>query len=194
VSSGGHFSPAKARNSRPPVKSHWDENDGRAPDTADWLDRLDPHVSQVPLLGSVLTEADSALCKRLLQSYQWLAPNSCFFDHTMELWFRAYCSWPPAQQKKFLTSIPTQSALAGIFYHFDRRLKWINDPSSTTINGLRELGLGQGTLRHLIFHKWKLYNHSSDYGCAITWTHHAVLVRFLSHLCNVLYGFNLNIL
>jgi hypothetical protein len=67
VSSGGHFSPAEARNSRPPVKSHWDENDGHAPDTADWLDRLDPHVSQVPVLGSGLTEADLALHKHFVK-------------------------------------------------------------------------------------------------------------------------------
>ncbi|KAJ7599419.1 hypothetical protein C8J56DRAFT_1040299 [Mycena floridula] len=28
--------------------------------------------------------------KRLLRSYAWQAPNSCFFDTGLELWFRAY--------------------------------------------------------------------------------------------------------
>lgn len=119
--------------------------------------------------------------RHLLMSYPWDAPNSCFFDNGLELWFRVFSSWSLEARSEFLLSVPTSSALATMFHHFDRRLKAIEDPATTKLTMERELGLGQSLVRHLIFDRWDLYETDSAYGCAVTWMQRAVTVSILIH-------------
>jgi hypothetical protein len=139
------------------------ENDGRPPDTADALLDLTHNFSPTSHT-------------RLLQSYSWQSPNSCFFDNGLELWFRAFALWPGPTQAHFLGLLPHNSVLATIFYHFTRRLKWISDANGTDREGHQILGLAQSLVAHAIFVKWVLYPSHKDYGCAITWLHHAIHV------------------
>lgn len=79
----------------------------------------------------------------------------------------------------FLSKVPTSSALATIFYHFDRRLKCVKNPETFLLK--RELSLGQGLVRHLIFRRWGLYETDSAYGCPVTWMQRAIDVSIFVH-------------
>ncbi|KAJ7702772.1 hypothetical protein B0H17DRAFT_1127713 [Mycena rosella] len=175
----GHFNAREVRNRRPQKPPVWEENDGRAPDTVATLAAVD---ALTDIVGSsppseppqIPPPAVIAYPPRLLKSYQWDAPNSCFFDTGLELWFRSFARWPQIEQAVFLAVLPPNSALATIFRHFERRLKWIATSSAADIKGVRELSLAQSNVRHAIFNRWKLYKHKDDYGCATTWLHHAI--------------------
>lgn len=132
-------------------------------------------------LGPTPTPTPTPLLKpagRQLQSYPWLAPNSCFFDNGLELWYRAFQLWMPKLRTEFFGSLNPNSALASIFYHFRRRAKWEADSSQTDVDGLRELEICQAVLKNYIFHKWQLYE-PGTFGCATTWIHHAIKVSHL---------------
>lgn len=163
----GHYDPAPPRSYRAPAKKIWEANDGRAPDTEAAL-----NPRQVPVFNPLTVN------KNLLLSYKWQSPNSCFVDNGLEIWFRAYCTWPTETKAAFLASVPINSFLSTLFYHFDRRFKQIFDHSADkSIKALqRNLSLMQTITLHSVFEKWKLYADKNEYGCAKTWLTHAVLV------------------
>lgn len=121
---------------------------------------------------------DAAGHKRLLQSYPWLEPNSCFFDNGLEHWFRIWLLWDQNTRKMFLKQLPSDSILAAIFYHYERRREWIYGYSGNQSMraGLNELELAQRVVRHAIFSKWQLYGRPGEYGCCRTWLTHAITV------------------
>ncbi|KAF8160548.1 hypothetical protein K438DRAFT_1985650 [Mycena galopus ATCC 62051] len=170
----GHFDAGNPRNRRPAKPPVFEENDGRAPDT----------IAALTAAGSTVSHAMSSFPpppyttvsypRQVLQSYKWDSPNSCFFDNGMEIWFRAFSRWSNEERAAFLSSLPSESALADFFYHFQRRLRWVASPSPADIGGARELGLGQAKARYAIFTRWKLYTNPDSYGCATTWMHHAI--------------------
>ncbi|KAJ7216099.1 hypothetical protein GGX14DRAFT_607331 [Mycena pura] len=172
----GHFNAGQVRNRRPAKPQTYEENDGRAPDTVAALAAAAAatptgNPTPQPPTGTQPppTTPTIAYTPKLLKSYRWDPPNFCFFDTGLELWFRAFSRWSDEEQAEFLNSLPSESALACFFYHFQRRRKWIMEASSTNIQGVRELSLGQGNARHRIFNQWKLYRN-----CASTWLHHAI--------------------
>ncbi|KAF8217308.1 hypothetical protein K438DRAFT_2082802 [Mycena galopus ATCC 62051] len=158
----GHFNAVTPRTYRPPRPQEWEPNDGRAPDTVAALDLLTPGTHQ----GH----------KRLLQSYPWQQPNSCFFDNGLEHWFRIWLLWDQSTRKMFLKQLPSDSILAAIFYHYERRREWIYGYSGNQSMraGLNELELAQRVVRHAIFSKWQLYGRPDEYGCCRTWLTHAI--------------------
>ncbi|KAJ7621668.1 hypothetical protein B0H17DRAFT_1151812 [Mycena rosella] len=119
----GHFKAREVRNRRPKKPPVWEENDGRAPDTVAALaaaDGLTDIVGSPPPSAppQIPPPAAVAYPPRLLKSYQWDAPNSCFFATGLELWFRSFARWPQTDQAAFLAVLPLNSALATIFRHF----------------------------------------------------------------------------
>ncbi|KAL4256927.1 hypothetical protein AB1N83_010648 [Pleurotus pulmonarius] len=167
---GGHFlPPTDIRNARRVGFKKYDVNDGRPPDTTDAL--LSKHDPGLPPATPLRPQTPGA---RLWQSFTWNGHNSCFYDVGAELMFRAYSLWDPATQQTFRNLLPSNSALAHIFFGYQRRLSWISDSKKTDVDGTRMLEMMQTWLHHAIFTKWKLYASPSDFGCAKTWIHHAV--------------------
>ncbi|KAF9476157.1 hypothetical protein BDN70DRAFT_935258 [Pholiota conissans] len=156
----GHFDPAPPRAYRPPTKPKYEVNDGRAPDT-------EAALTPAPNFD---TATDN---KNLLLAYQWQKPNSCFVDNGLEIWFRAYLSWPGNLRTTFLASIPSKSFLSSLFHHYERRLKHLTEGASVTAHQ-QNLGLMQTITLDRVFEKWKLYPNKTDFGCAKTWISHAL--------------------
>ncbi|KAJ7431676.1 hypothetical protein FB451DRAFT_1381426 [Mycena latifolia] len=177
----GHFNAVPPRSYRPPRVPQWAANDGRAPDTAGALEALQGSHSESAMQGDASDLAGLQLLdlesqQRLLQSYPWSQPNSCFFDNGLELWFRIWLLWDEDTRAAFKAQLPSQTLLSSIFYHCERRRRWVYGLShdSTMIAGLNELGLGQGVVRATIFKKWGLYADENEYGCAKTWMGRAI--------------------
>lgn len=163
----GHFSPTKPRNHRVTKKPDWEENDGRAPDTADRLKKINPNFPKLPAVHAT-SPLDQAKRGKQLSSYPWDAPNSCFFDTGMELWFRCYSLWSTAAREDFLRTLTPNSALATVFHHFSRRLKCIEDPKKLQTQLQQELSFGQTLTRNLIFEKFELHT-PGEYACPTSW-------------------------
>lgn len=191
------------RGYRPPPHREYGPNDGKPPEKADELAKAKAieiarmQSAQEPDLGAVgpMPGTDAAASapphvdkdfeRRLLSSYAWDPPNSCFFDTGLEVWFRVYCCWPLAVRDSFLQAIPANDALSSIFHHFQRRLRWIEGRGEAAASsvGKRELQLVQATARHLIFDKWKILP-TGAYGCAFTWMVQAIRVKAVHvHFC-----------
>ncbi|KAJ7179791.1 hypothetical protein C8R46DRAFT_887044 [Mycena filopes] len=173
----GQFNAGEVRDRRRLRPRTYDENDGRAPDTVTALAAADTLVTaaiDARAHGSTSTTASESLPPHSLHSYTWEAPNSCFFDNSLELWFRAFSKWSATEQTEFLAMLPHDSPLADIFFHFQRRLKWITKTPAVRLEGIRELSLGQGKTRHAIFHRLEVYNDPTAYGSATKWMKSAV--------------------
>ncbi|KAK7012998.1 hypothetical protein R3P38DRAFT_3581609 [Favolaschia claudopus] len=172
---GGHFDATEPRNSRPTKPRGFQFNDGRAPDTIEALAAAENKREDVEIIVSNPT-IDFPLIR--LKSYPWDAPNSCFFDNGMEMWYQAFLRWPGPEREKFLLQLPSVSALSCFFYHFQRRIKYLTNQKLTEAERQRhldqELGLGQAKARQFIFNHWKLYSDPNSYGCATTWMYHAI--------------------
>ena len=110
-----------------------------------------------------------------LQSYRWRDGHSCFYDNSLEVWFRAYSCWPPAVRASFQEAVPHESFLSTIFHHFDRRLKCMHKLTDK-VTMARELELMQVLTSNWVYDKRKLYKRN-EYGCSMTWLLHAVQVR-----------------
>lgn len=186
------------------------ENDGRAPDTVDALKaaekdtqkqlrRKQPHKQNVKSKKSKVESVVSAqtftstdgLFKpgneaptgRQLASYRWDA-NSCYVDVGLELLFRAFVLWRPDVREQFLQLLGTKdSLLASIYFHYQKRLKWILDGLETGLEqqqidreALSMFELGRGVVRNMINNVWKLYPKPDSEGCAVTWMNLAVWV------------------
>jgi len=158
----GHYDPAPPRQYKRPPQKGCDPNDGHAPDT-------DMALHSQGIQDAVTRNSSH------LQSYQWHI-NSCFFDHSLEAWFRAFSCWPQDVKQSFSKLLPPDdSLLSAIFRHFNRRLKAIHNPTDKTTFS-RELELIQALVRDCIFQCWKLYAHPNAHGCAMTWLAHAIQV------------------
>jgi hypothetical protein len=167
----GHFNAGAVRNRRPPRPRVYEENDSRAPDTVAAL----AAAAAVEALGATVPSNVSAAAQavsqtlsvpyspRMLQSFRWDSPNSCFFDNPLEIWFRAFARWSEPERLDFLASIPLSSALTKFFYIFQRRLVWISGGSQVDLHGIRDLSLCQSHARMLIFDQWKLYDDPYGY-------------------------------
>lgn len=156
-----------------------DANDGHPPDTTEALENYDRenHGSM-----AVVATVDQAPPSHQMQSYSWTGGNSCFSDVGMALWFACYEQWNEPTRKQFLKLLPTDSAMAAMFYHFQRRLELVrntNNPSSAKYQQVSrdlrvELELGQTVARHWIFSRLKIYSNSKAYGCAVGWLERVV--------------------
>ncbi|KAJ7191825.1 hypothetical protein B0H12DRAFT_1082759 [Mycena haematopus] len=128
-----------------------EENDGRAPDTLAALAAaaaaeaasLPPALAPPALRSDLVPEYSP----RMLQSFRWDEPNSCFFDTPLEIWFRAFSRWSEPERRDFLSKLPSSSALANFFYNFQRRLRWISEGVEVDIHGIRDLSLCQSHAR-----------------------------------------------
>ncbi|KAJ7768047.1 hypothetical protein B0H14DRAFT_3895019 [Mycena olivaceomarginata] len=172
----GHFNAGNARNRRPQKAPVYAENDGRAPDTVAALAAAAAaEANAVPALPVPAPHLDLATqySPRLLQSFRWDSPNSCFVDTPLELWFRAFALWSATERVDFLKSLPSHSALAKFFYIFQRRLLWIESSSSDFASNY-DFSLCQSQARLMIFDRWKLYKSRDMYGNATSWLHHAI--------------------
>ncbi|KAK7051728.1 hypothetical protein R3P38DRAFT_3255060 [Favolaschia claudopus] len=172
---GGHFDATEPRNSRPTKPRVFQFNDGRAPDTIEALAAAENKQEDVEIIVSNPT-IDFPLIR--LKSYPWDAPNSCFFDNGMEMWYQAFVRWQTLEREEFLLRLPSTSALSCFFYHFHRRIKYLTNRKLTEaqreLHINQELGLGQAKARQFIFNRWMLYSDPASYGCATTWMHHAI--------------------
>ncbi|KAF8063194.1 hypothetical protein FPV67DRAFT_232338 [Lyophyllum atratum] len=112
--------------------------------------------------------------KHSLQSYAWSSPNSCFFDHGQEPFYRAFLLWPPSLRASIKNSVIDIAFLSSMIEHFELRLSKV---SGRGLLYMRELERAQASLRDHIFNKWKLHNHDTD-GAADYWIHHAITVSF----------------
>lgn len=162
----GHYNPSLPRTYRPPSKPVWEVNDVHAPDTLAALNA--PHKS-----GTL--DAASPNENHLL-SYEWRSPNSCFIDNALEIWFRSYSSWPKDSKAAFLSTVPKNTFLSSLFYHYDRRFKQMYQ-DTPVVTFRQTLELMQSITLDRVFSKWKLYSDRNAYGCAKTWLVHAIKVR-----------------
>ncbi|EPQ53046.1 hypothetical protein GLOTRDRAFT_122355 [Gloeophyllum trabeum ATCC 11539] len=177
----GHYTPTVRRSPTNRGGTKYNPNDGRAPDTLETLGFFDAEMEHESQLEDekLASRASGTLSKALehrlaQQSYLWVSPNSCFIDHALELWWRCFCQWSPAEVEIFLDNIPKASAVASIFYHFKRRQTLLSDRSLTTdIDLQRELSLGQGVLLHTVLDVWKLVA-KDGHGSPSAWMDHAV--------------------
>ncbi|KAJ7268152.1 hypothetical protein B0H12DRAFT_1229783 [Mycena haematopus] len=173
----GHFNAGDLRNRRPPKPRVYEENDGRAPDTLAALAvAAAAEAASLPTPPAPPAPSDPVpgYSPRMLQSFRWDEPNSCFFDTPLEIWFRAFSRWSEPERRDFLSKLPSSSALANFFYNFQRRLRWISEGVEVDIHGIRDLSLCQSHARMLIFDRWKLYDHPQAYGNAASWLRHAI--------------------
>ncbi|KAF6748308.1 hypothetical protein DFP72DRAFT_820488, partial [Ephemerocybe angulata] len=132
------------------------ENDGRAPDTAE---RLKAAASaRVPALQ--------------LMSYKWLAPNTCFLDASLEVWFRGWMLWSEFEQNHLREKLPADSFLSFLTSHYRRRAEKMLNTDSPNSKGdmAQELALGQGKAMSYVIDKWKRVL-PGEYYCAVSWLH-----------------------
>lgn len=119
---------------------------------------------------------------RPLVGYIWSAPNSCFWDSSLELLFHAFLRLSKAQRNTLLKSIaypknkksflPTSPPLHRVIAHFLERCKWIEGSGRDYMKeefGTEILKSGQELLRSLIFDRWDMGKHG-EYGNAVSWT------------------------
>jgi hypothetical protein len=149
----------------------FDSNDGRAPDTIEALGLDQPNTSLEQLLKSPFA----------LQSYRW-NNYSCFIDHTLEILFWSFASFPSELRAEALRSIPHDSFLSSILYHFHRRLKLLAHPApddSRRDQYRHEMLLGPALVRHRVDDVWKLYEpEQGKYGgCPQMWWDCTIKVR-----------------
>lgn len=178
---------------------HWDENDGRAPDTEDALvphsepstkstasgkvqaKRL-PKVVKSGLRGKSEKKSESVVpvksqeelnkvSKRCLRSYKW-ENNSCFFDVGLEIWFRCFAGLSPELQNDVMTSLPKESLLEEVFKHFHQRLNWIETGIPRNAKGMLEDI--QKVVRDTITFRYELHR-LGDYGCGQAWLNRAII-------------------
>ncbi|KAI0650987.1 hypothetical protein C8Q79DRAFT_1099915, partial [Trametes meyenii] len=136
-----------------------------------YIPTMDGHQTLLKLLRRY--NLDQINLSKRHQSYS-LRNNSCFTDHPMEAWFRAYIMLPPSVRTSILSdTLPRDSTLASIFFHFDARLKWIL-AGSDALEGWRLLGLCQSIIKHAVFRTWGLVEHINAFGCTHTWIERAV--------------------
>ncbi|KAH9849131.1 hypothetical protein C2E23DRAFT_897161 [Lenzites betulinus] len=108
-----------------------------------------------------------------IQSYT-LAQNSCYTDHPLEGWYRAFVLWPPEVRKDVLHAIiPIETVLSSLFFHFQARLKWTLSSTDPT-EGERSRALCQRIIKHAVFNTWGLIEHENAFGCAYTWIQKAI--------------------
>lgn len=164
----GHFQPPMVREYRKPARKGFDPNDGRAPDT---LATLHPNGLRDSIIDST----------HFVQGYQWDSPNSCFFDNGLETWFRAVLLWTDEALTEFQKIVPHKSFLGTVFFHYKRRLKSLQGPT-TPLKVVQDLALMQGLTRDYIFNKWKIYKNADHFGCCREWLDFAIQVGFIIHL------------
>lgn len=169
----GDWDPAgPPKHPRRKKKKVFPRNDGRPPDTIQLL-QDDGHLV-------------SAVNKQLV-SYQWNRVNSCYVDHTVEIWFRHWNDWHPNEQEFLLSMLDKKSFLAFLLNHFSMRGRLINDGGESTTKGgmealIAELKRGQLEILRYCEQVWGLANHKGEYLCATAWLQNAVRVS-ANHFC-----------
>ncbi|KAF6745226.1 hypothetical protein DFP72DRAFT_1077676 [Ephemerocybe angulata] len=161
----GHYTPAGPRENRPPKRVKFFDNDGRAPDTVDAINALEP--------SSKLAPGALQRCPLFGQCYAWDGVNSCFYDHGLELLFRAYCLWPEDARARFRNLLPTDSFLQLKAAHFDRRLKLITHSKKKDKTVLKLLTDAlkdfQQAVREKIFTSWNPDLSATGHHSATVW-------------------------
>jgi hypothetical protein len=120
--------------------------------------------------------AAMSVTQTALMSYKWSGGNSCFFDVGLALWFAAFSRWPIQTREALVKALPSNTVLASVFNHYERRIKWSMTGHGGMIDGRRELMLGQDMTCYGIFKQLNLYENDSSFGCARTWLTHGVAV------------------
>jgi hypothetical protein len=111
-----------------------------------------------------------------LQSYEW-DRNSCWFDHTLEVIYRAYSGWPQGTQEAFRQHLPPESYLFRLASHFHIRRKFSADSKSGR-KLMQELQLLQEVTRQKLIGIWKAnYAEGDTMGDASAWLQKAFQVR-----------------
>ncbi|KAH6891541.1 hypothetical protein BKA70DRAFT_1119941, partial [Coprinopsis sp. MPI-PUGE-AT-0042] len=160
----GHMAAQRPRQrSTMKCREREDDNDGRAPDT---LERLANATTSTP--GNL-----APLPRNALYAYCWNDCNSCYWDNSLELWFRAFVCWTEAEKAAFRHSLPSDSYLAFLCGHFTRRQRLIDDPKSTKRSILTELALGQTMTESRICDKWGLVLRG-DFSSVDIWYNRAI--------------------
>ena len=166
----------------------FDENDGRAPDTDALLKTVHPDSSIIPLQSQLPTSLPTKGLSKTpnlplsLQSYRWSAPNSCFWDHTVEVMFQCFLRWTATERTDLMRTLSGNhhSLLATLCYHFEQRIKvtQMKPSKDRDVKLLQTLDLAQLQVRGAIFDKWKLYPNMADYGDAFHWIVSMIKVNF----------------
>lgn len=86
------------------------------------------------------------------QSYRWLAPHSCSWDHPLELWYQAYMSWPPDARTSCRRSSPLGGYMQILLWHFDHRIQLTNIAMNTS----NSLAIMQKVTAYYVDHIWKV--------------------------------------
>ncbi|KAH6913743.1 hypothetical protein BKA70DRAFT_1518446 [Coprinopsis sp. MPI-PUGE-AT-0042] len=142
----GHMAAQKPRERSKRKHQNHEDNDGRAPDTMERLastkESAPSHLAPIP--------------RNALYAYRWNDCNSCYWDNSLELWFRAFICWSEAEKAAFRHSLPSDSFLAFLCGHFTRREKLIENPKSSKRSIITEFSLGQTMTESCICDKWGL--------------------------------------
>ncbi|KAJ7589359.1 hypothetical protein C8J56DRAFT_1049006 [Mycena floridula] len=127
--------------------------------------------------------------KRLLKSYKWVPPNSCFFDTGLELWFQAYMMMSSSSQVGMAELFAKDTLMRTIFRSFQARLQWIQSLDEKTIDDYNPaLSTIQGHVRDAIFNRWNLYENGESYGDNFTW-----MVKAIEEACDATDALRLSI-
>ncbi|KAF6753423.1 hypothetical protein DFP72DRAFT_814081 [Ephemerocybe angulata] len=164
--------PTKPTKTRQRKKKAEYVNDGRAPDT---VARLALANSKKTPKSAISTEEVRPTVSTEV-SYKWAHSNSCFYDTSMEVWYRALQRWSPDELGDLSSLVPTNSFLSFLVNHVNRRMEL--DSGNRAAPGYHRqvsqvLYLGQTQVRSFIVDRWKLAG-PDDYFCAASWLHHAV--------------------
>lgn len=150
-------------------------NDGRAPDTVKLLAEAEAAIPK----PSTQQPASHTLPATQLMSYKWISPNSCFWDHTLEILFRAWMVWSQKEKDHFRSILPSDTFLSFLAHHFVRRAERMM--KSDVLRVTQELTLGQLGTKRRIEGELDILEKSGQYFCAGSWFAKAVTVRCLVH-------------
>ena len=130
--------------------------------------------------GSFPSGPSNAVSHRSLQSYIW-ADNSCFYDTTLELMFRAFVLWPPTMRQEFMEYLGQEFRdcsvlLCTIFWHYHNRLRWILG-NSRDIQPDVTFSVVHFAVQQVLRDEWKLIE-ANGYASAISWFPRAIEVMF----------------
>ncbi|KAJ3528438.1 hypothetical protein NMY22_g9411 [Coprinellus aureogranulatus] len=115
---------------------------------------------------------------KLLVSYQWNGVNSCYIDHTAEIWFRHWVDWHPQEQELLYSMVDKGSFLAFLLDHFSKRRQMVYESEGSGNGGLEqlvsELKQGQTGILRYCEEVWAIAKRKGDYHCATSWLQFAV--------------------
>ncbi|KAJ3543689.1 hypothetical protein NMY22_g3056 [Coprinellus aureogranulatus] len=160
----GYRVPAGPRERKPKKPGTFYVNDGRGPDTVGALNALEPtkngfsKLVRLPLFNVM---------------YKWVTPNSCFYDHGLELFFRSYYLLEASVRSHYRSVFPSESYASLLFEHCDLRLQLLTSNKKKDADATKHLTKVLASFQKLtserIFKKWKPEWDPKEYHCALLW-------------------------